>query len=92
MQDQTYLHLGRIVAVSIVQGGGGLPCLSPNTYVYSSGQEIACIPPNTLELPDSCMLELITNVIIINNVGSLFYKLYAALQLEKVQMWLSYEM
>ena len=71
-----------MVAVSIAQGGSGLPCLSPNTYAYLSGQEIACTPPISLEVPDSCMLELITKVIIIKNVRSLFYKFYASLQLE----------
>lgn len=68
-----------MVAVSIAQGGSGLPCLSPNTYANLSGQEIACTPPISLEVPDSCML---TKVIIINNVRSLFYKFYASLQLE----------
>ena len=51
-----------MIAMSIAQGGGGLPCLSPSTYAYISGQEMASITPNPLEVPDSHILELITKV------------------------------
>ena len=82
MQDKVYYHLGRVVAVSIAQGGSGLPCLSGSTFAYLSGQEIACISPNPSEVPDSCMLELITKVNIVDNVFFLFDKCYTSLQLD----------
>ena len=54
--------MGRMVAVSIAQGGSGLPCLSCSTYSYLRGEDVSAIPPNTSEVPDSNVMELITKV------------------------------
>ncbi|XP_057175463.1 G2/M phase-specific E3 ubiquitin-protein ligase-like [Triplophysa rosa] len=38
-EDNEYFHIGRMIAVSIVHGGPGLCCLSPNFFLYLIGKE-----------------------------------------------------
>ncbi len=48
-----FYHLGRLVATSIGQGGSGLPCLSPGTYAYLCGSNVAEIMPTSDEVRGS---------------------------------------
>ncbi|KAI7799764.1 putative G2/M phase-specific E3 ubiquitin-protein ligase-like [Triplophysa rosa] len=38
-EDNEYFHIGRMIAVSIVHGGPGLCCLSPNFFLNLIGKE-----------------------------------------------------
>lgn len=48
--------------MSIAQGGSGLPFLSPNTYEYLTTGDISSVTPNSSEVPDSDVVDLITKV------------------------------
>ncbi len=37
-EDNEYFHIGRMIAVSIVHGGPGPCCLSPNFFLYLIGK------------------------------------------------------
>lgn len=61
-QTKIFFHLGRLVALSIAQGGSGLPCLSVNTYSYLCGMDIESLTQNNMEVPESNIVDLITEV------------------------------
>ena len=54
MQTKTYYHVGRLMAISLVQGGSGFPFVAPPVYQYLCGVEMP-----TIELQDVPNFEVI---------------------------------
>ena len=63
LQRRDYFTLGKIVSVSILQGGPGLPFISREVFQYIGGCDITAICPDTENIPDSDVFLLAQEVI-----------------------------
>ena len=52
MQNNEVLHLGKFVAMSVTQGGGGFPFLAPPVYEYITTGKYTNIAVSTTDIPD----------------------------------------
>ena len=55
MQTKKFYHVGRLMAISLVQGGSGFPFFAPPVYQYLCGVEMP-----TIELQDVPNFEVIS--------------------------------
>ena len=58
LQKNEYATLGKIVAVSIVQGRPGLPCLDKEVFRYIAGDHVTSIRADVQHIPDAEVFQL----------------------------------
>ena len=51
VEDDEYFHIGRMIAISCVNGGPGPRCLSPNFFLYLIGK-VKAIEAPIEDIPD----------------------------------------
>lgn len=63
-EDNEYFHIGRMIAVSIVHGGPGLCCLSPNLFLYLIGK-VKTIDAPVEDIPDDEVKKALLEVVLL---------------------------
>ena len=63
MQNEDFRYLGILIATSVVQGGGGLPCLLPSVYNYLAQDKFQEIGLD--DVPDLFVRKLLNEVVTI---------------------------
>ena len=61
-QNSDYKVIGKIIAMSIVQGGPGFPIMLPAAYHYLTTREYIGQVVKDSDVPDPFVLELLTKV------------------------------
>ncbi len=52
IQDQKFLKVGQLMAMSFIHGGNGFPFLSPSVFKYLCGVSLPNIDVDVTEIPD----------------------------------------
>lgn len=61
-QQRQYYHLGVLVAMSILQGGCGIPCLSSSVYNYIAYGTCTSAGVNSCDIPDLSLRDTVERV------------------------------
>ncbi|KAL5457471.1 hypothetical protein EMCRGX_G034735 [Ephydatia muelleri] len=61
--QRQYYHLGVLVAMSILQGGCGIPCLSSSVYNYIAYGTCTSAGVNSCDIPDLSLRDTVERVI-----------------------------
>lgn len=62
MQTKKIYNVGRLMAMSLVQGGSGFPFFAPPMYQYLCGMEMSSIAVSTQDVPNLEVLSLLEKV------------------------------
>ena len=70
-----YVHLGRLVVITLLQGGAGLPLLTPPLAEYILMGRINCLTPEDFPPKKRCLIKqvlilLIWLQIVVNKLGN----------------------
>lgn len=61
-QEKKFLHIGKLMAGALAQGGSGFPIFSPCVYSYMKGSDIDGIAVSVEEVPDYEVRDVIAKV------------------------------
>ena len=62
IQNDEYLKLGKLAAMSLVHGGAAFKLFSPTVYNFLSGSNAADLIAGISEVPDLCVREVLKQV------------------------------
>ena len=62
-QNKKFLHIGRLMAMGIVQGSSGVPFFSPPVYEYLCGSDMLSVAVTLEDVPVYEVRELLNKVI-----------------------------
>ena len=62
MQTKKFYHLGRLMSMSLVQGGSGFPFFAPPMFKYLCGVEMSSIEVSQQDVPNLEVLSLLKKV------------------------------